>query len=87
VSKSKGKKEKDFKGKKSKQYSLDNLVDIECYNYNNKGHFKMICSQKKRNGKCKKFHLKKESVDVLVASNSYKFARVLVASVSDTYDT
>jgi len=66
------------KGKKSKQYSSNNLVDVECYNCHKKGHFKMSCP---RNGKGMKSHFKEEFVDVVVTSNSYESVRVLVVSV------
>lgn len=63
---------------------LDDFVEVECDNYHKKGYFKSSCPHKKKNGKSKKYHFKKESVDVVVAFDRYEFVRMLVASTSDT---
>jgi len=45
VTKSNGKKENEAKEKKMKQYSFDDLTNVECYNYHKKDHFKSNCAQ------------------------------------------
>jgi len=61
------KKEKDFKGKKMNQFWSNDLTEVECFNYYKKGHCKLSCPNNKRNEKCKKPHLKKAFVDIVVA--------------------
>jgi len=82
VSKSKGKKEKKSNGKKAKQFSLDDLAKVECYNCHKKCHFKSSCQNKKRNEKGEKPHLK--STNIVVAFDSYDSIGVLVVFASDT---
>jgi len=60
------------------------MIEVECDNYHKKSHLKSSCPQRKRNEKNKKYHFKKEFVDVVVVSNNYKFARIQVAFMSDT---
>lgn len=45
VSKFKGNKENEFKGKKTKQYSSNDLVEGECYDCHKKSHFMISCEQ------------------------------------------
>jgi len=67
MSKSKEKKEKEFKGKKMKQSMSNNQV--KCYRHK-KCHFKSSYPNKNRNGIGKKPQSKKESANVVVASDS-----------------
>jgi len=43
-----------FKGEKPMQYSLDDRIEVQCYNCHTKGHFKLSFPENERNEKGKK---------------------------------
>jgi len=79
-----GKKKKEFKGRKSKQYLLDDMVEVEFWNCHEKGNFKSSFLENERNEKCKETHFLKKFVDVVVVFDSYDFVWMLEEFAYDT---